>query len=106
MCVRVFYFFVLLFINPALGEFIEADEALLDLALSGGVFLFLRESVIITEAFYQDEFYIRRVHALITDFIALMPLKVVLQVFFSDMPIYFLVFEAQLIFLVFGCICR
>uniref|UniRef100_A0A8C4NM45 Nucleoporin 205 n=1 Tax=Eptatretus burgeri TaxID=7764 RepID=A0A8C4NM45_EPTBU len=62
--------------SAALGEFIEADEALLDLALSGGVFLFLRESVIITEAFYQDEFYIRRVHALITDFIALMPLKV------------------------------
>uniref|UniRef100_UPI00358F7403 nuclear pore complex protein Nup205 isoform X2 n=1 Tax=Myxine glutinosa TaxID=7769 RepID=UPI00358F7403 len=62
--------------SAALGEFIEADEAMLDLALSGGVFLFLRESVITTEAFYQDDFYIRRVHALITDFIALMPLKV------------------------------
>lgn len=40
------------------------------------VFLFLTESVVVSENFYQEEFYIRRIHNLITDFLALMPMKV------------------------------
>uniref|UniRef100_A0A2K6E703 Nucleoporin 205 n=1 Tax=Macaca nemestrina TaxID=9545 RepID=A0A2K6E703_MACNE len=60
----------------ALAEFTEADEAMAELAIADNVFLFLTESVVVSEYFYQEEFYIRRVHNLITDFLALMPMKV------------------------------
>ncbi|KAF3819379.1 hypothetical protein GH733_013529 [Mirounga leonina] len=60
----------------ALAEFTEADEAMAELAIADNVFLFLTESVVVSENFYQEEFYIRRVHNLITDFLALMPMKV------------------------------
>ncbi|XP_078453204.1 nuclear pore complex protein Nup205 isoform X1 [Lampetra fluviatilis] len=62
--------------SAALGEYIEADETLVDMALASGVFLFLREAVVGAETFYQEEFYIRRLHTLLADFIVLMPLKV------------------------------
>uniref|UniRef100_A0A669C221 Nucleoporin 205 n=1 Tax=Oreochromis niloticus TaxID=8128 RepID=A0A669C221_ORENI len=60
----------------ALVEFTEADEALADQALLGDVFLFMKEGMLGCESFSQEEFYIRRVHSLITDFLALMPMKV------------------------------
>uniref|UniRef100_A0A8C9EA53 Nucleoporin 205 n=1 Tax=Phocoena sinus TaxID=42100 RepID=A0A8C9EA53_PHOSS len=60
----------------ALAEFTEADEAMAELAIADSVFLFLTESVVVSENFYQEEFYIRRIHNLITDFLALMPMKV------------------------------
>ncbi|XP_007951107.1 nuclear pore complex protein Nup205 [Orycteropus afer afer] len=60
----------------ALAEFTEADEAMVELAIADNVFLFLTESVVTSENFYQEEFYIRRVHNLITDFLTLMPMKV------------------------------
>ncbi|XP_064145752.1 nuclear pore complex protein Nup205 isoform X2 [Loxodonta africana] len=60
----------------ALAEFTEADEAMAELAIADNVFLFLSESVVGSENFYQEEFYIRRIHNLITDFLALMPMKV------------------------------
>lgn len=60
----------------ALVEFTEADEALADQALLGDVFLFMKEGVLGCETFGQEEFYIRRLHSLITDFLALMPMKV------------------------------
>ncbi|KAI3371589.1 hypothetical protein L3Q82_024149, partial [Scortum barcoo] len=60
----------------ALVEFTEADEALADQALLGDVFLFMKEGVLGCESFTQEEFYIRRLHSLITDFLALMPMKV------------------------------
>ncbi|XP_021565637.1 nuclear pore complex protein Nup205 isoform X2 [Carlito syrichta] len=47
-----------------------------ELAIADSVFLFLTESVVVSENFYQEEFYIRRIHNLITDFLALMPMKV------------------------------
>lgn len=62
--------------SPALVEFTEADEALADQALLGGVFLFFTEGILGSEGFHQEEFYTRRLHALITDFLALMPMKV------------------------------
>uniref|UniRef100_A0A4W4E6A7 Nucleoporin 205 n=1 Tax=Electrophorus electricus TaxID=8005 RepID=A0A4W4E6A7_ELEEL len=62
--------------GAALVEFTEADEALADQALLGGVFLFLTEGILGSEGFRQEEFYTRRLHALITDFLALMPMKV------------------------------
>ncbi|CAO2603172.1 Nuclear pore complex protein Nup205, partial [Lemmus lemmus] len=60
----------------ALAEFTEADEAIAELAIADSVFLFLTESVVLSENFYQEEFYIRRTHNLITDFLAFMPMKV------------------------------
>uniref|UniRef100_A0A8C5ERR3 Nucleoporin 205 n=1 Tax=Gouania willdenowi TaxID=441366 RepID=A0A8C5ERR3_GOUWI len=60
----------------ALVEFTEADEVLADQALLGDVFLFMKEGMLKCESFFQEEFYIRRLHSLITDFLALMPMKV------------------------------
>uniref|UniRef100_A0A8C5ATS5 Nucleoporin 205 n=1 Tax=Gadus morhua TaxID=8049 RepID=A0A8C5ATS5_GADMO len=60
----------------ALVEFTESDEALADLALLGDVFLFMKDGMLGCEGFSQEEFYIRRLHTLITDFLALMPIKV------------------------------
>ncbi|XP_074867342.1 nuclear pore complex protein Nup205 [Carettochelys insculpta] len=60
----------------ALSEFTEADEAMAELAIADNVFLFLTESVVGSENFYQEEFYIRKIHNLVTDFLALMPMKV------------------------------
>ncbi|KAJ7404622.1 hypothetical protein WISP_144362 [Willisornis vidua] len=60
----------------ALAEFTEADEAMAELAIADYVFLFLTESVVGSENFYQEEFYIRKIHNLVTDFLALMPMKI------------------------------
>lgn len=60
----------------ALVEFTEADEALADQALLGDVFLFMKEGIMGCDGFAQEEFYVRRLHSLITDFLALMPMKV------------------------------
>lgn len=60
----------------ALVEFTEADEALADQALLGDVFFFMKEGILGCNACAQEEFYVRRLHSLITDFLALMPMKV------------------------------
>ncbi|XP_023681691.2 nuclear pore complex protein Nup205 isoform X1 [Paramormyrops kingsleyae] len=62
--------------GAVLLEFTEGDESLADQALLDGVFLFLTEGVLASEGFPQEEFYTRRLHSLITDFLALMPMKV------------------------------
>lgn len=62
--------------SSALVEFTEADEALADQAILGDVFLFIKEGILECEGFGLEEFYIRRLHSLITDFLALMPMKV------------------------------
>ncbi|XP_054589476.2 nuclear pore complex protein Nup205 isoform X1 [Nothobranchius furzeri] len=62
--------------GSGLVEFTEADESLADQALLGDVFLFMKEGMLGCEGFVQEEFYIRRLHSLITDFLALMPVKV------------------------------
>ncbi|XP_051513137.1 nuclear pore complex protein Nup205-like isoform X2 [Myxocyprinus asiaticus] len=62
--------------GAALVEYTEADEALADQALLGGVFLFLTEGILGSDGFSQEEFYTRRLHSLITDFLTLMPMKV------------------------------
>ncbi|XP_064011085.1 nuclear pore complex protein Nup205 [Pogoniulus pusillus] len=60
----------------ALAEFTEADEVMAELAVADNVFLFLTESVVGSENFYQEEFYIRKIHNLVTEFLTLMPMKV------------------------------
>lgn len=46
------------------------------MAIGQNAFLFLTEAVVGAEGLYQDEFYIRRIHNLIADFLTLMPMKV------------------------------
>ncbi|MGH0127994.1 UNVERIFIED_CONTAM: hypothetical protein FKN15_028574 [Acipenser sinensis] len=60
----------------ALVEFTEGDEALADAAITHNAFLFLTEAMLGSEGFGQEEFYTRRIHSLLTDFLALMPMKV------------------------------
>ncbi|XP_002740701.1 nuclear pore complex protein Nup205 [Saccoglossus kowalevskii] len=57
-------------------DYIEEDEAVIDVALSSGVFQFMKNSIIASKTFHNEEFYVRCLHALVTDFIIQMPLKV------------------------------
>ncbi|XP_033102050.1 nuclear pore complex protein Nup205-like isoform X2 [Anneissia japonica] len=59
-----------------LQELIEADEMLMDMALEGNAFKFLLDTITKKEHFHDSEFQVRRFHALITDFIVQMPLKI------------------------------
>eukprot|EP00057_Strongylocentrotus_purpuratus_P025366 XP_011679840.1 PREDICTED: nuclear pore complex protein Nup205 [Strongylocentrotus purpuratus] len=64
---------------PELSGFqneIEDDEILVDRAMQADAFSFINKCVIANKVFHQNEFYVRRIHGLITDFIFQMPLKV------------------------------
>nr|XP_022287742.1 nuclear pore complex protein Nup205-like isoform X2 [Crassostrea virginica] len=54
----------------------EEDEVVIDEALDGNVFHFLRTAVVAVSDFHKEEYYLRRVHGLVTDFIFHMPLRV------------------------------
>ncbi|KAK7605078.1 hypothetical protein V9T40_006936 [Parthenolecanium corni] len=54
----------------------DEDDSLVTLALNNGVFNFLNSTFIRSEVIQNEEFYMRRIHSLFTDFIVLMPLKV------------------------------
>ncbi|XP_045195259.2 nuclear pore complex protein Nup205-like [Mercenaria mercenaria] len=58
------------------GEYYEEDEMFMDLAIEGQVFSFLHKSVVSVEKLHKEEFHVRRLHGLLTDFIYYMPLKV------------------------------
>ncbi|XP_006633765.1 nuclear pore complex protein Nup205 [Lepisosteus oculatus] len=62
--------------GTALVEFTEGDETLADLAIQDNAFLFITEAMLGSEGFGQEEFYTRRMHSLLTDFLSLMPMKV------------------------------
>ena len=55
---------------------LEEDEMFVDLALEGRVFHNLPPLLLTSQCVREQEFYLRRLHALLTDFLALMPLKV------------------------------
>ncbi|CAK9815211.1 Nuclear pore complex protein Nup205 [Anthophora plagiata] len=52
------------------------DESLLEAALSNKCFHFMAKVLFKNKSIYQEEFYLRYFHSLISDFILLMPLKV------------------------------
>ncbi|BFZ24882.1 hypothetical protein BsWGS_27921 [Bradybaena similaris] len=54
----------------------EEDERLIDLALEASIFSFLSISVVSCPNFHSEEFYFRRLHGLVSDFIYQMPLKI------------------------------
>ncbi len=55
---------------------VEDDETVLDNALENGVFHWLLQSFLHAKSLKTEEFYVRRLHQLLTDLIVLMPLKV------------------------------
>ena len=55
---------------------LEEDEMFVELALEGRVFHWLPQLLLSSPAVRREEFYLRRLHAVLTDFLALMPLKV------------------------------
>lgn len=57
-------------------EVLEEDEGVLDLAVDESVFGFLRYCVVGSSSFHQEEYFVQRLHSLVTGFIVKMPLKV------------------------------
>ncbi|XP_059166343.1 nuclear pore complex protein Nup205-like isoform X2 [Physella acuta] len=54
----------------------EDDEKLIDNAIDKNLFTFLSLSVVSCPNFHSEEFYLRRLHGLVSDFIYQMPLKI------------------------------
>ncbi|XP_061177614.1 nuclear pore complex protein Nup205-like isoform X2 [Saccostrea echinata] len=54
----------------------EEDEVVINEALEANVFHFLRLAVVAVHDFHKEEYYLKKIHGLITDFIFHMPLKV------------------------------
>ncbi|KAK2179080.1 hypothetical protein NP493_515g00009 [Ridgeia piscesae] len=61
---------------PDVSDMCELDETIMDMAIEENVFEFLHSAVVATDTFHREEFYLRRVHGLVTDFLVNMPLKV------------------------------
>ncbi|CAB4044831.1 nuclear pore complex Nup205, partial [Paramuricea clavata] len=57
-------------------ELLVEDDAIVTMAILNDVFDFLRKSVVCSRNFYEEEYFVRQVHLLITNFIVNMPLKV------------------------------
>ncbi|KAK3098344.1 hypothetical protein FSP39_018633 [Pinctada imbricata] len=58
------------------SEICEVDEDVVNMALDANVFHFIRNSVVAVPDFHQEEYYLKKIHGLITDFIHIMPLRV------------------------------
>ncbi|XP_049888015.1 nuclear pore complex protein Nup205 [Pectinophora gossypiella] len=56
-------------------ELLDQDEVLVDAAIDGKVFEYLDEAILSTDFVAKEEYYQRRIHTLITDFIVLMHSK-------------------------------
>jgi len=61
---------------PHAASHLEEDEMFMDLALEGKVFHHLPSLVLSSPSFQKEEFYQRRLHTVVTDFLTLMPLKI------------------------------
>ncbi|XP_077562153.1 nuclear pore complex protein Nup205 [Haemaphysalis longicornis] len=59
----------------SLGSCIEDDERLADAAIEAQVFAALRKRVVRSPMLHREEFFVKRLHALLADFVTLMPLK-------------------------------
>lgn len=55
---------------------VDEDEAILDIALQGKALSFLSHFLQTKPHIYKEEFYLRRLHSLVTDLIVQMPLKI------------------------------
>jgi len=61
---------------PHAASHLEEDEMFMDLALEGKVFHNIPSLVLSCTSFNKEEFYQRRLHTILTDFLTLMPLKI------------------------------
>ncbi|XP_068628673.1 nuclear pore complex protein Nup205 [Battus philenor] len=57
------------------SELLDQDEMLVDAAIDGKVFEYLNDAILSVELVASEEYYQRRIHSLITDFIVLMHSK-------------------------------
>ncbi len=55
---------------------VEDDEAVMDLALEDRIFHHLPSCILASDSLGTEEYYLRRLHQLLTDFLVLMPMKV------------------------------
>ncbi|UYV67175.1 NUP205 [Cordylochernes scorpioides] len=62
--------------SPSNSDILEGDEAMVDLAIKEDVFYHLKVLVVQCKAFRSEDFFVKQVHELITNFIVLMPHKV------------------------------
>ena len=63
-------------VRPEVAGIVDDDEAVLDSALASAVFHWLSKSILLSPSIAREEFYLRRFHALLTDVLVQMPLKV------------------------------
>ncbi|KAF8773925.1 Nuclear pore complex protein Nup205 like protein [Argiope bruennichi] len=63
-------------IGGNVGECLEDDEKTIDIAIEDNAFQALRNLVVKNSVFHEQEFFLKRIHNVITDFIVLMPIKV------------------------------
>ncbi|XP_072935362.1 nuclear pore complex protein Nup205 [Epargyreus clarus] len=61
--------------SEAKVELLDQDEVLVDAAIDGEAFEYLEEAILSSETVATEEYYQRRIHSLITDFIVLMHSK-------------------------------
>ncbi|XP_075548695.1 nuclear pore complex protein Nup205 [Dermacentor variabilis] len=54
---------------------LEEDERLVDIAIEAQVFSALRQLVVLSPLLHREEFFLKKMHTLLADFVALMPLK-------------------------------
>lgn len=57
-------------------QYDEEDEMVLDVALEGGALRFFRNAIVGNQRFFTEEFFVRRIHGIVTDFVDHFPLKV------------------------------
>ena len=62
--------------RPEVQGIIDDDELVLESALNSGTFHWLSKCILLSKCISQEEFYLRRMHQLLTDVIVSMPLKV------------------------------
>uniref|UniRef100_H2Z552 Nuclear pore complex protein Nup205 n=1 Tax=Ciona savignyi TaxID=51511 RepID=H2Z552_CIOSA len=62
--------------TPPSGEILEQDEMVVEMSMTDRVFHFIKENIVGCPGFHSEEFYLRRIHGIITDLIVNMTLKV------------------------------
>ncbi|XP_074656294.1 nuclear pore complex protein Nup205-like [Tubulanus polymorphus] len=63
-------------VAQGISEYCEGDEYIAEAAISDGVFTFIATSIVSSSGFHYEEFYVRKIHHLLTEFLVHMPLKV------------------------------
>ncbi|EEC11881.1 nuclear pore complex protein Nup205, putative [Ixodes scapularis] len=76
LTLRTFSQFPLVSVEPELAACLEDDERTMDAALEGRAFPSLLHLVVRSPLLHREEFFLKRMHGLLVDFIVLMPLRV------------------------------